>query len=85
MQAVSYSTARNNLKHYMEQVNDDAESVIITSRRGARNAVLVSQAEYDNLIENAYIRRSRANVERIMHSWADLKAGKGGEHDWDGE
>lgn len=65
----------------MEQVNDDLES-IITLRRGVRNAVLVGQAEYDNLLENTYFHRSRGNVERILGFWAALKADKGDEHDW---
>lgn len=83
MQAETYSNVRNNLKSFMKKVNDDADAIIITSRDGESNSVLLSQDEYDNLIENAYIRSSKANVEHIMKSWTQLKNGKGKEHDWE--
>ena len=83
MQAEAYSNVRNNLKSFMKKVNDDADAIIITSRNGEDNSVLMSQDEYDNLIENAYLRSSKANVDHIMKSWAELKAGKGKEHSWE--
>lgn len=83
MQAEAYSNVRNNLKSFMKKVNDDADAIIITSRDGESNSVLLSQDEYDNLIENAYIRSSKANVNHIMKSWAQLKNGKGKEHHWE--
>lgn len=83
MQAEAYSNVRNNLKSFMKKVNDDADAIIITSRDGESNSVLLSQDEYDNLVENAYIRSSKANVDHIMKSWAQLKSGKGKEHDWE--
>lgn len=82
MDAVSYSTARNNLKSFMKKVNDDAEGVIITSKNPNENSVLLSQDEYDNLIENAYIRSSEANISHIMKSWQQIRDGEGREHDW---
>lgn len=83
MQAEAYSNVRNNLKSFMKKVNDDAEAIIITSRNGKDNSVLISQDEYDNLIENTYIRSSKANVEHIMKSWNELKNGSGKEHNWE--
>ena len=83
MEAASYSNVRNNLKFFMKKVNDDSDIVIITSRNSENNSVLMSQNEYDNLIENAYIRSSKANIDHIMKSWTELKNGKGKEHNWE--
>ena len=83
MQAEAYSNVRNNLKSFMKKVNDDADAIIITSRNSENNSVLLSQDEYDNLVENAYIRSSKANVDHIMKSWSELKNGKGKEHVWE--
>lgn len=83
MQAVAYSNVRNNFKSFIRQVNDDADAVIIISTKDAENVVLISQTEYDNFLENAYIRNSEANVNHIMKSWQDLKNGKGKMHEWE--
>ena len=83
MQAENYSSVRNNLKSFMKKVNDDADAIIITSRNGENNSVLLSQDEYDNLVENAYIRSSKANIDHIIKSWTQLKDGNGKEHNWE--
>ncbi|KRN52791.1 prevent-host-death protein [Fructobacillus fructosus KCTC 3544] len=77
MQSVTYSNVRKNLKRFMQLVNDNAEVVVITSKRSDDNAVLISQDEYENLIENAYLRQSKANVDHINRSLELLRAGQG--------
>lgn len=83
MQAEAYSNVRNNLKSFMKQVNDNSEAIIITSRNSEDNSVLISKADYDNLVENAYIRSSTANMGHILKSLKQLKNGKGKEHNWE--
>lgn len=83
MEAATYSNVRNNLKSFMKKVNTDADAVIITSKNKEDNAVLISQRDYENLLENAYIRSSQANVNHIMKSWKSLKNDEGHEHEWD--
>ena len=83
MQAEAYSNVRNNLKSFMKQVNDNSEAIIITSRNSEDNSVLISKADYDNLVENAYIRSSTANMDHILKSLNQLKNGKGKEHNWE--
>lgn len=73
MDAETYSNVKNNLKFFMKKVNEDAEPIIITSKNHDINSVLISKDEYDNLVENAYIRSSKANVDHIMKSWTQLK------------
>jgi antitoxin YefM len=83
MQAEAYPNVKNNLQSFMKKVNDDADAIMITSVDGKSNSVLLSQDEYNNLVENAYIHGSKDNVEHIMKSWSHLKNGNGKEHDWE--
>ena len=82
MQAEAYSNVRNNLKSFMKQVTDNSEAIIITSRNSEDNSVLISKTDYDNLVENAYIRSSTANMDHILKSLKQLKNGKGKENNW---
>lgn len=81
MDTETYSNISNHLRYFMKKVNDDIEPLIVTSKKHNNDCILISKGEYDNLIENIYIRSSQANVEYIMKSWADLKTEKGKEHD----
>ena len=51
MIATNYSNVRNNLKKYCDKATDDYETVIIT-RKNDKNVVLMSEEEYNNLMEN---------------------------------
>lgn len=52
--AVNYSNARENLKTYCDKVNDDNETIIIT-RKDNKNVVLISQDEYNKMLQNIKI------------------------------
>ena len=51
--SIPASTARQNLFPLIKQVNDDQEAVLITSNAG--NAVLVSESEWENMLETVYL------------------------------
>jgi len=72
--AVTAGEAQRNLVALIERVNDDCEAIEIASGRG--NAVLISQAEYDALMETAHLLRSFANARRLLESLAQAKAGE---------
>lgn len=80
MQAVAYSNVRNNLKSFMKKVNNDADVVYITSQNQEENAVLISQTEYENMLENMYLRASSSNRQRLDDSIARLNKGMGTTH-----
>ncbi|MDR1563938.1 MAG: type II toxin-antitoxin system prevent-host-death family antitoxin [Oscillospiraceae bacterium] len=80
MIAVNYSTAREHFKTYCDSAAQDFETVIITRKTG-ENVVMMSEAEYNNLMENLYVRRSSENYNRLLESVAQLKAGKGEVHE----
>jgi antitoxin YefM len=75
MIAVNFSSLRDSLKKYCDKVYQDSEPIIIT-RRNNENVVLISENEYNNLMENAYIRKSPANYKRLLESIEQLKDGK---------
>ena len=54
MLAVNYTNLRDNMKHYMDQVTDDYETMIVT-RKNNKNVVILSEETYNNLMENVYV------------------------------
>jgi len=63
MIAVNFSSLRDSLKKYCDKVYQDSEPIIIT-RRNNENVVLISESEYNNLMENNHLRRNAANYNR---------------------
>ena len=51
--SIPASTARANLFSLIKQVNEDQEAVLVTSNAG--NAVLVSESEWENMLETVYL------------------------------
>lgn len=73
MTSMSASEARANLYPLIERVNDDADAIHITSRKG--NAVLLSEDEYNSMRETLYLLRSPVNAARLAQGIAQLEAG----------
>jgi antitoxin YefM len=72
---ISASSARLKLISLIKQVNDDKEPIVITSTAG--NAVLVSQSEWENLLETLYLLGHSESRKKILQSRADISQGKG--------
>ncbi len=75
MLAVNYSTLRENLKKYCDTANQDFETIIVTRKKGG-NVVLMSEDEYNNIMENLYVRTNPEYYNKILCSIEELKAGK---------
>lgn len=75
MLAVNYSTLRENLKEYCDSANQDFETIIVTRKSGG-NVVLISEAEYNNLMENLYVRSNPEYYNKLLRSINELKNGK---------
>ncbi|WP_430867548.1 type II toxin-antitoxin system Phd/YefM family antitoxin [Demequina aurantiaca] len=73
--AITASEARKSLFPLIQQVNDDATPVEITSKGGS--AVLMSLTEYEALQETAYLLRSPTNAQRLRDADNALRAGRG--------
>ena len=74
MTVLTASEARKNLFSLIQQVNDDVDHVIITSRRG--NAVLISEQEWSSIQATMHELRSPTNAHRLRESIAQAAAGK---------
>ena len=75
MIATNFSNVRNNFKEVCDQVVHDSDIAIIT-RKNDENVVLMSQAQYDNLMENLHIRESKANYEWLKESIKQAEDGR---------
>lgn len=71
---ITASEARSQLFPLIEQVNLDSKPVTITSKKG--NAILVSESEWESMIETMYVLRTSTNRERLSKSIDEMKNGK---------
>ncbi len=72
MIATNYSEVRNNLKAYCDKATKDYETIIIT-RKNNENVVLMSEEEYNNLMENLYIRSNLKYYQRLVESIKEVE------------
>lgn len=75
MAHVSYSELRSNLATYMETVCDDRAPLHVT-RQNARTVVLMSEEDYEGLMETVHLLRSPVNAARLLHSIDQANDGK---------
>ena len=76
MIAINYTTARQNFKEFCDKTVNDFETIIITRERG-ENVVLMSESEYNNMLENLYVRRNPEDYSELLQSIEQLKSGRG--------
>lgn len=74
MEAINYSSLRNNLKGYMDKVTDDFETIVVT-RKNEKNVVMISAEEYNNLMENMHLLGNEANRKHLIESKKQLEEG----------
>lgn len=75
MANVSYTELRSNLAAYMDQVCDDRAPLVVT-RQNARSVVMISEEEYEGLVETVHLLKSPANAARLLRSIAEADEGK---------
>lgn len=82
MEAVSYSVLRKNLKHYLQQVNDDATTLLVTNRDDVDDtAVLMSKRDYDSMTETLRIMNNPALMDKIWRGQEQITASKTKQHE----
>jgi antitoxin YefM len=74
MQVISYTEARKNLKSVLDQVVDDADTAIITRRKGG-DVVVMPKEDYDGLMETLHILGSQANRDFLHKSIEQYRSG----------
>ncbi|MGL9772803.1 type II toxin-antitoxin system Phd/YefM family antitoxin [Enterococcus sp. DIV0996a] len=65
MEAVAYSNFRQNLRSYMKQVNEDAETLIVTSKDVEDTVVVLSKRDYDSMQETLRTLSNNYVMEKI--------------------
>lgn len=80
MNAITYTAARQNLAKTMEDVCNDHEPVIITSKRD-KTVVMISLDDYKSMEETAYLSRSPKNVKRLLSAIHEIENGGGRERE----
>lgn len=79
MARVSYTELRANLGAYMDSVCDDHVPLFVT-RPNARSVVLISEDDYEGLMETVHLLKSPANAARLMCSIGEADESKLIEH-----
>ena len=72
MQAVNYSTARNNLKSLINDVCNNYEPLIITNKDN-KNVVLMSLEEFNSIQETFYLSKNKANKDRLTKGMEQIE------------
>jgi antitoxin YefM len=80
MEAITYTTARQNLAKTMEKVCRDRAPMIVT-RKSSNSVVIMSLEDYEALEETAYLLRSPKNARRLLESIVQLENEKGVERE----
>lgn len=76
MEAVAYSTFRNNLKTYMKKVNDEFEPLIVVNKNPEEDIVVLSKDSWDSLQETIKVMNNPYLSDKILKGMADVKQGQ---------
>jgi antitoxin YefM len=75
MSNVSYTDFRQRLAQYMDKVWNSRAPLRVT-RQNARAVVVLSEDEYESMVETLHLLKSPANAARLMRAVAKADAGK---------
>ena len=80
MIAANYTEFRIKLKKYLDNVEENNETLIIKRGTG-KGTVLISLYEYNSIMETVHLLSSKANADRLYESIKQMKEGKGFQKD----
>lgn len=75
MIATNSTNLRAHMKEYFDRVTDGYETLVVTRSNDA-NVVVMSQTEYNSLMETLYLIGDKANYDHLMRSIAQFKSGE---------
>lgn len=76
MLAANYSEFREDLKKYLDSVEQNNETLIIKRSKG-NGTVMISLDEYNSLMETVHLLSSKINADRLYEAIKQIKDGKG--------
>jgi len=71
----NFSEFRLGLKKYLDQVEENNETLIL-KRRAGKGVVVISLAEYNSIMETVHLLQSKANRDHLYDSIQQMKEGK---------
>ncbi len=75
MIAANFTEFRTKLKQYLDDVENNNETLIIKRGSGS-GTVLISLDEYNSILETVHLLSSKANADRLYESIQQMKSGK---------
>ena len=75
MIAANFTEFRLNLKSYLDNVENNNETLII-KRGDGKGAVMISLEEYNYILETVHLLVSKKNADRLHESIQQMKVGK---------
>ena len=81
MTVKNYTYVRDNFRDMINKVNEDSDTVTITTKD--HNAVLMSESDYDSIMETLYLQQSPANAKHLAQSISEAESGNTVEVDID--
>lgn len=75
MSTISYTDFRQRLAKYMDEVWDSRAPLRVT-RQNARPVIVLSEDEYEGMVETLHLLRSPANAGRLHRSIQSAEAGE---------
>ncbi|OZG59359.1 prevent-host-death protein [Bifidobacterium tissieri] len=80
VQAVAYSTFRQNLKSYMRQVNEDSYVLLVTNTNPDDNVVVMGVDDYDALMETLRVYENPYLRDKVIRGLEQVRSGRVAEH-----
>jgi antitoxin YefM len=80
MGSVTDTEFRQGLASYMDAVCESRAPLTVTRQKG-RSIVVMSEQEYNGIMETLHLLKSPANAQRLLTAMASLDAGEGLERD----
>lgn len=74
----TYSDFRQKLKSYLDEVFNSNSPLVVTRTRG-ENIVVLSQSDYESIMETFYLLKSPRNAERLQRAINQYQKGQGQE------
>ena len=75
MQAVTYSSFRQNLKAHMRSARDDADTILVTNNDPSENVVVMSQRDYESLMETMRIYENPYLYQKVLRGMEQARRG----------
>jgi antitoxin YefM len=76
MKTITAKEFSNNIERNLQEIEDDADFLVISRAKKKRKFVVLPQSEYESLKETSYLLSSPANAKRILKSIKEVEQGR---------